>query len=130
MVNPVHATPMGLPTDLVNIELSQNMQQPATSVTAASPGTNLDMAADQRDTSPRQHHGESSLERMLEQINDSMQAWSTGMRFDIDEEAERVVVSIIDTESGETLRTVPTEAVLRIAKMIVQLQGGGVDTQA
>ena len=59
-----------------------------------------------------------------------MQAWSTGMRFDVDDDAQRVVVSIIDSATGEVLRTVPSDAVIRVAKMIVQLQGKGIDTQA
>jgi flagellar protein FlaG len=52
------------------------------------------------------------------------------MRFDIDEDAQRVVVSIVDSATGEVLRTVPTDAVLRVAKMIVQLQGKSIDTRA
>lgn len=72
----------------------------------------------------------SSLEKALESVNNSLKAWSTGMRFEMDEDAQRLVVSIVDSETGDVLRTIPSEAVLRVAKMIVQLQGSGVDTQA
>jgi flagellar protein FlaG len=72
----------------------------------------------------------SPLEKALEHVNGNLQAWSTGMRFDIDEDAQRVVVSIVDSATGEVLRTVPTDAVLRVAKMIVQLQGKSIDTRA
>lgn len=74
--------------------------------------------------------GGQPLSGSLNEINDSLQAWATGMRFDIDPEAQRLVVSIIDSQSGEVLRTVPSDAVIRIAKMIVQLQGQHVNTQA
>jgi len=73
---------------------------------------------------------QSSLDKALESVNHSLEAWSTGMRFEMDEDAQRLVVSIIDSTTGEVLRTVPSDAVLRVAKMIVQLQGSGVDTQA
>lgn len=73
---------------------------------------------------------QSSLEKALESINNSLKAWSTGMRFEMDEEAQRLVVSIVDSETGDVLRTIPSEAVLRVAKMIAQLQGSGVNTQA
>lgn len=66
----------------------------------------------------------------LEKVNQAMQAWSTGMRFEMDEDAQRLVVSIVDNETGEVLRKVPSDAVLQVAKMIVQMQGSGVDTQA
>lgn len=70
-----------------------------------------------------------TLEKALELVNNNLQAWSTGMRFDVDEDAQRVVISIVDSSTGEVLRTVPSDAVLRVAKMIVQLQGSLVDTK-
>ncbi|MER1966546.1 flagellar protein FlaG [Castellaniella sp. GW247-6E4] len=70
------------------------------------------------------------MEKALDSVNRSLEAWSTGMRFEMDEDAQRLVVSIIDSATGEVLRTVPSDAVLRVAKMIVQLQGAGVDTRA
>jgi flagellar protein FlaG len=70
-----------------------------------------------------------SLEKALEQANDKLKAWSTGMRFDVDEDTQRIVISIVNTDTCEVLRTVPSEAVLRVAKMIVQLQGVSVDTK-
>lgn len=72
----------------------------------------------------------SSLEKALDSVNESLKAWSTGMRFEMDKDAHRLVVSIVDNETGKVLRTIPSDAVLRIAKMIVQLQGSGVDTKA
>lgn len=72
----------------------------------------------------------SSLEKALDSVNDSLKAWSTGMRFDMDKDAQRLVISIVDSSNGKVLRTIPSEAVLRVAKMIVKLQGSGVDTQA
>lgn len=74
--------------------------------------------------------GEQPHANALEKVNQAMQAWSTGMRFEMDEDAQRLVVSIVDNETGEVLRKVPSEAVLQVAKMIVKLQGSGVDTQA
>lgn len=72
----------------------------------------------------------SSLEAALESINDSLRAWSTGVRFEMDDDAQRLVISIIDSSTGEVLRQIPSEAVLQVAKMIVKLQGTGVDTHA
>lgn len=71
-----------------------------------------------------------TLEDTLDHINNSLQAWSTGMRFDMDDEAQRLVVSIVDNSTGEVLRTVPSDAVIQIAKMIVQLQGNAVSVKA
>jgi flagellar protein FlaG len=47
----------------------------------------------------------------------------------MDDEAQRLVVSIVDNTTGEVLRTVPSDAVIQIAKMIVQLQGNQVSVK-
>lgn len=130
MVNPIKSTPIAVPTELINVELPTSMARASAPVPPSEhshrPGTSTN----------RQHHNDPTsgsdtpLDKTLEQLNDSMQAWSTGMRFDVDEEAQRIVVSIVDSSTGEVLRTVPSEAVIRVAKMIVQLQGGAIDTHA
>ncbi|SRR5699024_7258493 len=130
MVNPITTNPVALPTDLVNIELPQPMDKAVNRIASIDQGAHTGTSTDGHSTGGSPHQADTPLDRMLEQINDSMRAWATGMRFDVDEDIERIVVSIVDTSSGEVLRTVPTEAVLRVAKMITQLQGGGVNTQA
>lgn len=70
------------------------------------------------------------LEKALKLVNDNLQAWSTDMRFDVDPDSGRIVISIIDHGSGKVLRTVPSDAVLRVAKMITKMQGSGVNTEA
>ena len=59
-----------------------------------------------------------------------MEAWATGMRFELDEDTQQVVVSIIDTQSGDVLRQIPSEEVLHVAKMIAQFQGNLVSVKA
>ena len=129
MINPIKSLPLALPADLTNATPPASMARVATVVPpseqAYKPGTATDKAPD-----GNQNTGDTPLDKTLEQLNESMQAWSTGMRFDVDEDAQRVVVSIVDSATGEVLRTVPSDAVIRVAKMIVQLQGGAVDTRA
>ncbi|AOB31065.1 flagellar protein [Bordetella sp. H567] len=70
------------------------------------------------------------LDRALQKINEQMQAWSTQIQFDIDPDTHRVVISIKDSKTGDTIKTIPSETVLNIAKMITKMQGGGVETSA
>lgn len=72
----------------------------------------------------------SSLDTALEQLNNNLKAWATGVRFDIDPDTQRLVVSLVDNESGDVIRTVPSDAVLQISKMITQFQGNGINTKA
>ena len=78
---------------------------------------------------PQHQPSADAANKALDEVNGQLRAWSTGMQFKFDEEAQRIVVSIVDNHSGEVLRTVPSEAVLQVAKMIVQMQGQGVDTR-
>ncbi|MDQ8033142.1 flagellar protein [Bordetella genomosp. 1] len=71
-----------------------------------------------------------SMEKALDDINNQLRAWSTELQFEIDPDVHAVVVSVLDSESGEVLRTIPSETVLRIAKMIVKMQGNAVQTTA
>lgn len=108
---------------------------PATRVPAAADARSADTSTAGRESrlpgdKAQMGRSPSALEKALESVNSNLQAWSTGMRFEMDEDAQRLVVSIIDSATGEVLRTIPSDAVLKVAKMIVQLQGTGVDTRA
>ncbi|QIM72752.1 flagellar protein FlaG [Bordetella trematum] len=69
-----------------------------------------------------------SSEAALDEINKQLRAWSTELQFEMDPELQKIVVSVRDAESGEVLRTIPSDAVIRIAKMIVSMQGNAVST--
>jgi flagellar protein FlaG len=113
----------------VQAEMQPLAQQPQAAVRvnqAADAFLNSDSAKQQGNTGKQNPFSSDALET----LNDSLKAWSTGLRFEMDEEAQRLVVSIVDNETGEVIRQVPSEAVLKVAKMITQLQGGGVNTKA
>jgi len=131
MVNPLTSNPTAsLPMNPVALDIERPaLPEPAREVT---PSAETIAAGDPNPQRPaaRERGAGQPLDEALEDVNNSLKAWSTGMRFDIDPEAQRVVVSLIDNETGEVLRTVPSDAVIRIAKMIVQLQGQVVSTSA
>ncbi|SAI02650.1 flagellar protein [Bordetella ansorpii] len=83
-----------------------------------------------RDPSSDPSQQPQTIEKALEDINEQMKAWSTQLQFEVDPDINRVVVSVVDSKSGDVVRTIPSEAVLRIAKMIVKLQGNAVETSA
>ncbi|SSW73153.1 flagellar protein FlaG [Achromobacter agilis] len=101
---------------------------PAISVTPAAAATNS--GASDSATSGQADSQKLPLDKALEEINDQMKAWSTQLQFEIDPDVHQVVVSIVDAESGDVVRTIPSETVLKIAKMIVNMQGNGIKTSA
>lgn len=130
MVNPI--APAGIPVagDATTVAISRPPTNPeparrATPVQETISGSSFPATGGRQPDGLVQH----PLDKTLEYLNENMKAWSTDMRFDIDPVSERLVVSIIDNQSGEVLRTVPSETVIRIAKMIAQLQGNHVNTK-
>ncbi|WLW59313.1 MULTISPECIES: flagellar protein FlaG [Achromobacter] len=101
---------------------------PAVSVLPAAAATNS--GASDSATSEQSDSQKPPLDKALNEINDQMKAWSTQLQFEIDPDVHQVVVSVLDAESGEVIRTIPSETVLKIAKMIVNMQGNGIKTTA
>ncbi|WP_419343176.1 flagellar protein FlaG [Achromobacter sp. PD1] len=101
---------------------------PSMSVAPAAAATNS--GASDSATSDQSDSQKLPLDKALDEINDQMKAWSTQLQFEIDPNVHQVVVSVIDAESGDVIRTIPSETLLKIAKMIVNMQGNGIKTTA
>ncbi|WP_420429555.1 flagellar protein FlaG [Algiphilus sp.] len=54
---------------------------------------------------------------------------SSDVRFEL-EDNDRVVIRISDPETGEIVRQIPSEVMLRVADMIADARGGTVDASA
>jgi len=63
------------------------------------------------------------LEEISELLNFEMKARSTNLNFSVDEPTNRVVVKVINNDTGEVIREVPSEAILRVSKNIEALKG-------
>lgn len=109
---------------------TQARPEPAVQVTGTAAARNGGDAAARQNGAGAQRGGAEHPQEAFEEINAAMQAWDTGMRFEIDEDTQELVVSIIDSQSGEVLRQIPSEEVLHVAKMIAQFQGNLVSTKA
>lgn len=101
---------------------------PAVSVVPTAAATNS--GTSDSATSDQSNSQKLPLDKALDEINDQMKAWSTQLQFEIDPNVHQVVVSVIDAESGDVIRTIPSETLLKIAKMIVNMQGNGIKTTA
>ncbi|HSP57110.1 MAG TPA: flagellar protein FlaG [Halomonas sp.] len=68
-----------------------------------------------------------ALVEPIQRINNVMRHY--GVQFELGEYEPRVVTRIIDRDSGDIIRQIPSEEVLRIAERIDELQGRLVDLQ-
>ncbi|MFI5445971.1 flagellar protein FlaG [Polaromonas sp. UC242_47] len=60
-------------------------------------------------------------ENALREVNASLKA--IGLEFEVDEDTDKMVVKVIDKETGELIRQMPSEEVIRIAKVLGKMQG-------
>lgn len=59
----------------------------------------------------------------LKSINKAMQSMSQNVEFAIDEDTDRAIVKVVDMETKEIIRQMPSKEVLEIAKALDKVQG-------
>lgn len=86
------------------------------SVEAATPEQPGSAAKDGKQPSP-------SLDSALERLTDALRTASVSVQFEIDSTSHRIITKVMDKTSGEVIRQIPTEELVRISDAMTQLQG-------
>ncbi len=63
------------------------------------------------------------IQEAIAEINKAVKKVPTSLDFSVDETSKRFVVQVTDTSTGEVIRKLPGDAVLRIAKQLESLKG-------
>ena len=63
------------------------------------------------------------LERTIESLNVDLKLSETNLSFAVDKISDRVLVSVVNKDTGETVRQVPAEAILKVSHNIEALKG-------
>lgn len=63
------------------------------------------------------------VKQATEMINKTIQTLSRNLEFSVDEQSKENVVKVVDTDTGDVIRQIPSEETLQIAKALDQLQG-------
>lgn len=64
------------------------------------------------------------LRSTVDSVNKSLQQSNRMLEFSIDEETSRTIVKLMDSETGEVVRQIPSEEMLAISRSIDQFQQG------
>ena len=62
------------------------------------------------------------IEKALAEISEFVQSNNRKLAFSVDEDSQRPVVKVKDSESGEVIRQIPSEEVLALSQRIKELQ--------
>jgi flagellar protein FlaG len=96
----------------------------ATGVSAQSrPTGRTDSATAFDQTAPAPAVDVGQVRHAVETINRHLNAAAQNLRFSVDDATGKMVVRVVDTNTGEVIRQVPNEEVLAISRSIDRLQG-------
>lgn len=107
----------------------QSPQSPVTSVPAQVGGM-LKNAVVAPGSAQEQAATKDDVDRAAQQINEALQMVSQKLEFSVDKDTDKFVVKVMDKETGEMIRQIPSEELLKIAKALDKLQGLLVKDQA
>ena len=110
------------------VNVSRPVEQPAVArvadtekvVEAAKPAT-IAATVEATDKAARAENAE--LERITSRLNRIMSERATQVRFEVDKQGKRLVISVVDMNTSEVLRQIPSEEALRINDYIDGIQG-------
>ena len=70
------------------------------------------------------------VKQAVEDINQSLQSLSQGLEFSLDTDTKEVVIKVVDQQTREVLRQMPSKEALEIAKALDQVLGKIIKTKA
>ena len=85
-------------------------------------GTTRGSALDEKNISHPQAQ-EKALDELVTNLNQHVQRTTRALQFSIDERHGRPIVSVIDKETNEVIRQIPTEVALQVADALDEMTG-------
>ena len=64
-----------------------------------------------------------NIKEAVEKLNQQMQAGNRNLSFAVDDAADQVVITVKNSSTGEVIRQIPDEALLRVAHNIDDIKG-------
>lgn len=95
---------------------------PANAATAANPATAAPAAPAARGDAG-QAADAGALDAAVNHINKALQTLSPSLEFSIDDDSDRTIVKIVDQQTREVIRQIPTAEALDISKALDKVQG-------
>lgn len=105
--------------DVSQVEAGGEIARSPRSPSFPQPTTAAEVTQKQAEPSPE------AVKRAARQLETFMQSMNRYLEFQVDQDSGRTVVTVKDKTTGETIRQIPSEEVMRLAQ---NLGGGKLDT--
>ena len=113
MANEISSTMLAQGPDPV--KESSQLVKPEMDKSTATVGQTLSSEAKQP---PQKKVEQAELQEAISEINDYVQAIQRDLLFNMDDQSGRIVISVIDSGSGNLIRQIPSEEVLAMANYL------------
>lgn len=123
MLNPVPANPV------MDNQWTQLLVGGATAVGAGARGAAIGASGDLKDDA-KNDATPVQVAQAVRQVNEALALREVGLQFEVDKDTDIVIVKVVDRASGEVIRQIPNEEVVRIAKLMGDGNGLLVDHAA
>ena len=78
---------------------------------------------------PQKVPGSNEIQKAVKEINDFVQNVQRDLLFNMDETSGRTVIKVVDRDSGDLIRQIPSEEVLAIASHLRGIRDNSMDPQ-
>ncbi|GHU08712.1 hypothetical protein AGMMS50225_07870 [Betaproteobacteria bacterium] len=78
----------------------------------------------------REEASKEDVEASVEKLNEFIRPYVTSLQFSVDEDVGELVVKIVDSETHEVVKQIPSEEALELAKALDRIKGLFVQQQA
>jgi flagellar protein FlaG len=110
------------PTDARSQKIKSSSTPEVSSVQAAERMQDAVLGGNKEAVNKTSEPAQSQLtEEVVNELNDAIMGVRRELRFSIDEDSGRAVVQVMDSETGETIRQLPSEEVLAVSRHIREL---------
>ena len=114
-----------LPTSAV--DMGTKSRELAQSVQAES--TQTQQAVQQVESAQKFELKPEQLEQMAEQLEQFVSSFNRGLTFSVHEKSGRQVVSVVDKNTGDTIRQIPSEELLDVISRLAEASGSLINTK-
>lgn len=115
------------PADTTAQDVSANAQALANTgekvVISSSPETNAAVTQAPIGGKAQEQSFEEAIAQRIKELNVQMEQRSTKVQFSIDEESKNLIVRVLNKETGEVIRQIPSEEVLNLTKTLKDFRG-------
>jgi flagellar protein FlaG len=70
------------------------------------------------------------MQEMVDKLNESQELSSRNLSFNVDQEAGRTVIKVLDSESGDVIRQIPSEELVELAKRMQEQTESGSESNS